>query len=74
MPLSGVSGFALSPPGPSVPRACSHGPLFFLLGGGGPQAEVARHRPHSAHFCELTLRALGAAGGCRVGGWRVMPV
>ena len=54
---------ALPPPttGPFGRAAGAHYPLAVGAGGAGAGA---RHQPHSARSCELTLRAVGAAWGC----------
>ena len=61
---------ALPPPTirPFGPAAGAHYPLAV---GAGDAGVGTRHQPHSARSCELALRAVGAARGCR--GGRLLP-
>ena len=57
----GCPGTGALPPPTSRPfgrAAGAHYPLAVVAGGAGMGT---RHQPHSARFCELALRALGAA-------------
>ena len=67
LPGRGVSRVWRSPTPTARPfgrAAGAHYPLGIAAGGVGVET---RHQPHSARFCELALRAVGAAGG-RPGG------
>ena len=68
----GVHGWALSHARPpSFGRAArARYPLVVCAGGVGLRT---RHQPHSARFCELALRAAGAARGRTGGGGRLLP-
>ena len=63
----GVRGRALSQPRLPALWAGYRGPLRTGCGCGGVRAWGTRHRTHSARYCELALRAVGAARG-RPGG------
>ena len=65
LPGYGASGVGCSPTPncpPSGRAAGAHYPL--PLGAGGGAGVGTCHQPHSARFCELALRAAGAAWGC----------
>ena len=63
LPACGASGFGRSPTPkcPSLGRAA--GARYPLAMGAGAVGVGTRHLPHSPRSCELTLRAVGAAGG-----------
>ena len=63
----GHPGANALPPPTSRPFGRAAGAHYPLAVGAGGAGVGTRHQPHSAHSCELALRAVGAAGG-RPGG------
>ena len=57
----GRLGKGALPPSTSRPSGCAAGARCPLAVGAGNAGVGTRHQPHSARFCELALRAVGAA-------------
>ena len=68
VPGGGASGLGVGRPGSAALPSPTTGPLGLAAGahyplavGAGGAGVGTRHQPHSAHFCEPALRAVGAA-------------
>ena len=59
----GRPGSGALPPRTTRPLGRAAWPHYPLAVGAGVVGVGTRHKPHSARFCELALRAVGAAGG-----------
>ena len=67
LPGCGASGVGRSATPDCPPSGRAAGAHYPLAVGAGAAGVETRHQPHSARFCELALRAVGAARG-RLGG------